>query len=277
MGPPTTAPPTTPAVVPAVCCGVAQEASVIDAKRANPSFFIFRTPIRSRQSRATSRQFDERSIGSAPARHYFAQLMRFAGTPAPDPGVRELLFCADRDDERAAVQAKSGSPFRVHLHIEPIDHSMRSDDGRHVALEILPWKECAMPKLCYATVLPGAFIALFWLAACTPPVQAQEAKLSIGHGVVCDTPEEVEAVVTPSLDDVTGRLESVNDRFGKESCNIVTAVFYKGDVAKSVLISEGIVHIVKVKVLGVQVADMWMQMGAPKEQYVGVLEPAESV
>ena len=128
-----------------------------------------------------------------------------------------------------------------------------------------------------ASILASTIFALLVAAACAPPVQADETNLVIGHGVVCDTAEEVKAVIAPAGDDAQQRLLNVNDRYGKEACNIVTVIFYKGDEATTILTPEGIVHVVKVQVIGVKSGALWLHMQTPMDQYTAILEAASSV
>jgi hypothetical protein len=64
---------------------------------------------------------------------------------------------------------------------------------------------------------------------------------------------------------------------GMTSCSIVTAMFYKGDQAKSILSPKGVVHIIKVTMVGYQQGSAWMIMAKLMEQYAGELEDATSV
>ncbi len=128
-----------------------------------------------------------------------------------------------------------------------------------------------------ASILASAIFASLLVAECAPSVQADETNLVIGHGVVCDTAEEVKAVIAPAGDDALQRLLNVNDRYGKEACNIVTVIFYKGDEAATILTSEGIVHVFKVQVIGVKSGPLWLHMKTPMDQYTAILEAASSV
>jgi hypothetical protein len=137
-----------------------------------------------------------------------------------------------------------------------------------------------MRKLSRAGVIASSATVLLWLAFCVPPARAEEAAmagLSAGHVLACDTAEEVEAVLNATDSDLTARLIAVNDHFGQQSCNIVTAIFYRGDEAKTVLVPDGIVRIVKVSMVGYRSGDAWTRMTTPLPQYVGVLEEATGV
>jgi hypothetical protein len=54
-------------------------------------------------------------------------------------------------------------------------------------------------------------------------------------------------------------------------------MFYKGDQAKSILSPKGVVHIIKVTMVGYQQGSAWMIMAKPMEQYAGELEDATRV
>ena len=99
-----------------------------------------------------------------------------------------------------------------------------------------------MRKLSRAGVAASGATALL-LSLCSP-VQAERAGLTAGHVLACDTAEEVEAVLNATDGDISVRLAAVNDRFGKQSCNVVTALFYRGDEAKTVLVRDGVRRVV---------------------------------
>jgi hypothetical protein len=114
------------------------------------------------------------------------------------------------------------------------------------------------------------------VAACSKPALADETKLTVGHGVICDTAEEVKAMVSPAESDMHKRLVNVNDHYGKEACNIVTVAYFRGDEESTMLIPDGIVHVVKVQVVGFKSGPMWLRMNAPMDQYTAILEAALS-
>jgi hypothetical protein len=137
-----------------------------------------------------------------------------------------------------------------------------------------------MRKFSRAGVAASSATALLWLTFCAPPAQAGQADqtgLTAGHVLACDTAEEVEAALNATESDLTARLAAINDRFGKQSCNIVNAIFYRGDDAKTVLVPDGIVRIVRVEMVGYRSGDAWTRMTIPLRLYVGVLEEATSV
>jgi hypothetical protein len=115
------------------------------------------------------------------------------------------------------------------------------------------------------------------LAALGGDVRAAPAELSVASVMLCDKPDEVEAFVRTSGDDVSAKLTEINTRFGQESCNVVTAAFYRGQEAKTVLVPDGIVRIIKMEIVGVRQGDTWVSFQSPVEQYAGVREAATPV
>jgi hypothetical protein len=139
-------------------------------------------------------------------------------------------------------------------------------------------KGTGMSKLSRAGVLTSAAFALVWLASSTPPVQAEETTgLAAGNVLVCDTSDEVEAVLTSKVGDMAARLNQANDRFGEEACSIVTAIFYRGDETKTVISEDGAVRIVKVDLIGFRSGDAWTRMSKPAAKYAGVLEDSTGI
>ena len=122
----------------------------------------------------------------------------------------------------------------------------------------------------------GAF-ALSLTLSYAPPIHANEAGPSTGDVLICDTPEEVEAFLKADSAALPARLAAVNSRFGPQSCNILTAIFYRGGEAKTVLAPEGIVRIIRVALIGYRAGDAWMRMAKPMERYVGALDETTSV
>jgi hypothetical protein len=127
-------------------------------------------------------------------------------------------------------------------------------------------------------VATSSAIAVMWLAASTPPALADDqTDLVAGNVLVCDTPEEVEAVLTSGARDIGARLGEANDRFGQHACSVVAAIFYKGDETKTVLSQDGAVHIIKVDLIGFRAGDAWLRMAKPAAKYAGVLEDSTNV
>jgi len=131
-----------------------------------------------------------------------------------------------------------------------------------------------MLGLYFGNVVAAGAVAL---AAFGGGVQAKTPELSVASIMLCDQPDQVEAFVKTSGDDLSARLTEINSRFGKEACTVVTAAFYRGQEAKTVLVHDGIVRIVKMEIVGVRQGGTWVGFQAPVEQYGGVREPATQV
>jgi hypothetical protein len=133
-------------------------------------------------------------------------------------------------------------------------------------------------KRTLVAIAASSAIAPMWLAASTPPALADaRTDLVAGNVLVCDTPEEVEAVLTSEARDFAARLGEANDRFGQQACSVVTAIFYKGDETKTVLSQDGAVHIIKVDLIGFRAGDAWLRMAKPAVKYAGMLEDSTNV
>ena len=109
------------------------------------------------------------------------------------------------------------------------------------------------------------------------PAKAADVEISTGHLLVCDTPEEVSAVLASKEKDIAARLTSANAHYGKDSCNVVTLAFVRGEEATTVLVPDGVVRIVKVTVVGVRTGSAWVRVDKPMDQYAGILESALGV
>lgn len=126
-------------------------------------------------------------------------------------------------------------------------------------------------------MLAAAAAALAGLGAFdAPAARAEKSEYSVGRGIVCDTSEQIEAIVTPGKQDVGARMDAVNARYGAQACTVVTALFLREDEQKRVLVPDGIVRIVKVKVVGIRNGAAWVGVSEPMEQYVGIHEEAMS-
>ena len=118
---------------------------------------------------------------------------------------------------------------------------------------------------------------LLSLGSIVIPARLEQAQPSIGYGMFCDTGEEIEAAVGIYSHDISDVLLRVNARFGHESCNVLTAVYVRSEETRTVLVSEGIVHVIKVRLIGLRSDLGWRQMRAPVEQYVAIFEKATRV
>jgi len=111
-----------------------------------------------------------------------------------------------------------------------------------------------------------ASTALLFAAAGAGPARAGNSLISTAHVLVCDTPEEIEAVLTSDAGKVSSAILK-----GKRACNIVTVAFVRGDEAKIVLSHDGIVHIFKINVVSVRTDGGWLSINKPMPQYLGEL------
>jgi hypothetical protein len=131
-------------------------------------------------------------------------------------------------------------------------------------------------------VLIGAPVALvLWLAAFAAPAQSPSQSvqnLAAGHGLVCDTAEEVAAFVGAGADEkVDAALARVNGRFGTGACSILTSVFRQCEQANTVMIPDGIVRITRIEIVGVADGAAVVRLKQPRVQYTPIFEKAESI
>jgi hypothetical protein len=138
-----------------------------------------------------------------------------------------------------------------------------------------------MPKLPSMCVIAVAASYAFWLNSwpiqASPLQIANGSEISVGHVIACDTPQQVESFLGNYDGDVGARLVAVNAQFGKQSCEIVTIAFVKVTEAKVVLVSNGIVRIIEVKIVGMETPGGWTSVLKPLPKYIGVLESAMMV
>lgn len=120
--------------------------------------------------------------------------------------------------------------------------------------------------------LAFAIAASLGLASCTPPVFAREAQTFAGRGFLCNSEQEVAAVVTADEAAVRANLAHADARFGKGACTFATILFSAQDNAKAVPTPKGTAHIEKVKLLGYLVGHELRRKGEPTEQYFGYVD-----
>lgn len=102
---------------------------------------------------------------------------------------------------------------------------------------------------------------------------------TIGHGAICDTPEEVSRFITlfKQGDDSQVVAQAVNAEVGKPTaCGIALIAFVVGDEVSKVRGPMGTARIVKITIVAVNLGRGW-QPTAPFEQYTALLvqeEPA---
>ena len=138
-----------------------------------------------------------------------------------------------------------------------------------------------MPTLIGPGIVASCLAALLWVASGGAPARAdaqeEDPSLSVGHTLVCDTAQEVEAVLMAGGADMSERIVAINNQFGKESCNVVNVLYYEGDSAKTILAPAGLVRIIEVDIVGYRSGDSWLRLSRPMEQYAGVLEKGADV
>jgi hypothetical protein len=117
-----------------------------------------------------------------------------------------------------------------------------------------------------------ASASLLMLLGSSPVSSASPCRPRPSDGVFCATGEEIEAAVGIYGQDLSGVLSRVNDRFGQQSCNVLTAVYLRSSEIRSVLVPEGIVHVLKVRLVGFESGAAWRKMPTSMEQYVAVFE-----
>ena len=134
-----------------------------------------------------------------------------------------------------------------------------------------------------ASVLASSAVALALFAAGASPAVADNSmdlaatNVAAGNVLVCDTPQEVEAVLTSTGADLAARIGQANQRFGADACGVVTAIFYKGDETKTVVSQDGAVRIIQVDLIGLRAGDAWLRMLKPASKYAGVLENSTEI
>ena len=82
-----------------------------------------------------------------------------------------------------------------------------------------------MLRFSRASILASAIFASLLVAECAPSVQADETNLVIGHGVVCDTAEEVKAVIAPAGDDIVSNLEAYREQCADDGFDAINFEF----------------------------------------------------
>jgi hypothetical protein len=107
--------------------------------------------------------------------------------------------------------------------------------------------------------------------------RAESAEPMIGHAIVCDTQDELEAVVKPSSDDVATRMKAINARFGPSACNDVVAIFVEGELADVMVVPDGVIKVLKVKIVAIEIGAAWLKAATPMDQFAAVHEPATNV
>jgi hypothetical protein len=129
-----------------------------------------------------------------------------------------------------------------------------------------------------------AFVALgvLWLSSLAASAQSggglSTSGLSMSRTLICDTAEEVGAYVggDPS-EEAAAALARVNQKYGKNACNVIATLFRRGEQANTVLLPDGIVRITKIEVYAVIANGSLTRLATPQIQYAPVFEKATRV
>jgi len=153
------------------------------------------------------------------------------------------------------------------------------DFGALLVLKDVMQSERAIVMTNISRVLIGAPVAfVLSLAAFAAPAQSPSQNLAAGHGLVCDTAEEVAAFVGAGSDEkVDAALARVNGRFGTGACSILTSVFRQYEQANTVMIPDGIVRITRIEIVGVADGAAVVRLKQPRVQYTPIFEKAASI
>jgi len=118
------------------------------------------------------------------------------------------------------------------------------------------------------------FLWLSTLGASSEP----SVGLTMSRTLVCDTPEEVEAFVGGDWhEQIDTALARVNNQYGEDACNVVSAIFKKSDQANTILISDGVIRVTKIEIFGFVANGSLLPLAKPVIQFAPVFEPATSV
>lgn len=133
-------------------------------------------------------------------------------------------------------------------------------------------------RLIGAAVWLGIFLCGSLLVAMLAyPAYAQEIKQ--GHGLVCDTKEQVERYIAlyKKGEDGYAVVKAVNLEVGKETaCGIIPVAYFEDGPVGQVRGEAGAVSIVRVYVVAFRLGMGWQQV-PPLEQYVAVPVKEEAV
>lgn len=97
----------------------------------------------------------------------------------------------------------------------------------------------------------------------------------LGQGLVCDSQEQIEAFVALNKDDSPTALEAVNAKYGKDSCGILTVAYLKGDEVSTVKAPGGLVHVTRIRIVGIYDGHSWMRLAEPYGQFTPFFEKAQ--
>jgi hypothetical protein len=111
-----------------------------------------------------------------------------------------------------------------------------------------------------------------------PAPSLSDPALAMSRIVLCDSVEEVNAFVGGDpAEEITAALDRVNGAFGTNSCNVVTTLYKRDEVANTLLVRDGVIHVVKIKVLGVMNGPEFVRLTIPATLYAPLFEKADAV
>jgi hypothetical protein len=107
-------------------------------------------------------------------------------------------------------------------------------------------------------------------ASAPQPARASAPQFTVGNILLCDKPEQVEAFFASAKASAQVAVSPTPTA----SCGLVTAVFRTETAGKTILLSNGILHVVKIEMVGMRASDSWVKMSKPFTGFAGVLEAA---
>jgi hypothetical protein len=103
------------------------------------------------------------------------------------------------------------------------------------------------------------------LSARAPPVQAEEAEVTTGHVLVCDTADEVEAVLGASEGDMSRAADDDQRALRQGIMQRRHRRILSGRRGEDGL-PDGLVRTIKVDLIGCRAGESWMRMDKPMAQ-----------
>jgi hypothetical protein len=97
-------------------------------------------------------------------------------------------------------------------------------------------------------------------------------QLAVGHGVVCDSPKQIERYLALFKDNSPPEkaVQAVNTEIeSPAACGISTFVFIPGEIIGTVEVSDGVMRVVKIVVLAKKTERGWVRV-TPTSQYTAV-------
>jgi hypothetical protein len=97
-------------------------------------------------------------------------------------------------------------------------------------------------------------------------------QFAIGHGVVCDTPKQIERYLVLFKDNSPPEkaVQAVNTEIeNPKACGISTFAFIPGEIIGSVEVSDGVMRVIQIVVLAKKTERGWVRV-TPTSQYTAV-------